>query len=324
MTKPAIPDLISIPAGSFQIGSSLNDPLANENEKTVHRQIELPEFQISKYPITNAEYALFIAQQTTHDAPTHWQGRIPPDHLLDHPVVNISIISAMSYCGWLTQQEGVEFALPTEMQWEKAARGTEDVRRYVWGDSWKVNYCNTLETGIGQTTAVSHFENTNISPFGIVDLLGNVWEWTRSDYQALPGSLYKSMDYGRTHHVVRGGSWRNDQTLARVSCRGRYLPGKKRPYLGFRIVSISFNESQSIKSGEQETYNREKINDQLVEYFNIQELHKLCFLLDIKYELFPRTLDGLSLELILYCERYGRMTELLTKLRESRPNADWQ
>ncbi len=307
MPNNTIPDLIPVPAGRFWLGGSPNDPAAEDNEKPLH-EIELPDFSISKYPITNAQYAEFV-QSTKHSAPLHWGGNNPPDSLLNHPVVNISIVEAMSYCEWLSQQTDAEYRLPSEMEWEKAARGTRDDRPYVWGSAWKPDSCNTLEMGIGSTTAVTHFEHTNYSPFGAIDMLGNVWEWTKSYYLGFPGSPHETFRYGDSYHVIRGGSWHHDRRLARVSCRGRYLLGIRRPYLGFRIVLKPFNHV--------------KIKNQLLKYFNIKELRDLCFDLEIDHELFPTEKDEFIRELILHSKRHKCMLGLITQLRKSRSNVDW-
>lgn len=320
MTNITIPDLIAIPAGSFQLGSPPSDPLANNNEKTLE-QINLPFFQISKYPITNAEYALFI-ENSNHQPPTYWQGKTPPLHLSNHPIVHVSLIDALSYCGWLGQQMGIEFAVPTEMEWEKAARGVTDIRRYVWGNIWKPKVCNTSELGIGRTTEVSQFEEVNVSPFGVVDLLGNVWEWTKSDYTQLPGSTHESVRFGTSYKVVRGGSWHNDQTLARIACRGRYLPGTKRDYLGFRVVTHAFINTDPVESPPV-PINKEKLRENIINSFTREELRTLCFDMNINPELFPENIIGFARELIIHCEKNNLLTNLIDKLRIERPHIDW-
>ncbi len=330
MTNIAIPDLVTIPAGSFQFGSTPYDPLANENEKNLE-VIDLPFFQISKYPITNAQYGLFI-ESTNHYSPAHWQGTIPPLSLLNHPVVNISLIDAMSYCSWLSQQTGFKFTLPTEVEWEKAARGDADNRRYVWGDEWQSSACNTSELNIGDTTDVTLFEHVNMSPFGVVDILGNVWEWTQSYYRYRPGSNHESVRYGVTYNVVRGGSWHNDQTLARISCRGRYIPGIKRLYLGFRIVThiaISVNEedlstAKFTNSPKGTSINKEVLRKNIIKYFSRNELRTLCFDMDINADLFPEDIIGFARELINYCDMRNKLNDLLTRLRAERPNINWE
>jgi iron(II)-dependent oxidoreductase len=146
---------------------------------------------------------------------------------------------AEAYCRWLSQITGKHYRLPTEQEWEKAARGGfPDTRRYPWGSEWQPGRCNTRELGRNGTTSVHEFEQTNRSPFGVVDMAGNVWEWTASWYEGYPDSLHKSVHYGRLCPVVRGGSWRNSRRGARVSCRGRCQLHKRCHYMGFRIASV--------------------------------------------------------------------------------------
>ncbi|MBE2223600.1 MAG: SUMF1/EgtB/PvdO family nonheme iron enzyme [Anaerolineae bacterium] len=314
MSPNIIPDLIPIPAGSFWMGSNLDDSDAEDNEKPLHK-VDLPAFNISKYPITNAQYATYIHHSKNHDAPQHWNGLNPPENILDHPVVNISLIEASSYCDWLSQRIGTKVSLPSEIQWEKAARGTANTNRYVWGNNWQPNYCNTLETGIGQTTAVTHFEDTNRSSFGVADMLGNVWEWTESYYQPFPDSPHDSTHYGTSHYVIRGGSWHNEHRLARISCRGRYLPGIKRPYLGFRIVS-SIDNPTLINTTEL----RHKIKDN----FTLEEIQVLCY--DLGFapdEFISNSKEDFILKLIVHCQHRELLQALIKLLNQERPNISW-
>lgn len=233
--SPHIPPTVLIPAGSFWMGSYPDDAEAHDNERP-RRKITLPEYQIGRYPVTNAQYAAFV-RATGHSPPGHWGAEIPPPGLEDHPVVNVNYEDAKAYCRWLSESTGEHYRLPTEEEWEKAARGgCPEERRYPWGDEWRYSVCNTEELGLKGTTSVHEFESVNRSPFGVVDVAGNVWEWTSSWYQGYPGSPHKSPRYGHKYRVVRGGSWAYSAYVARISCRGRYEPHEHRPYLGFRIA----------------------------------------------------------------------------------------
>jgi formylglycine-generating enzyme required for sulfatase activity len=231
-----VPSSIHIPAGLFWMGSPLEDAEAHGNEKP-RRKLDLRGYRISRYPVTNAQYACFV-RDTGYRVPEHWGEGIVPAGLEDHPVMNVSHDDAEAYCRWLSQATGQHYRLPTEEEWEKAARGgLPETRRYPWGDEWQPDLCNTQEMGWNGTTPVHEFERTNKSPFGVVDIAGNVWEWTASSYEEYSGSPHRSLQYGPCYRVVRGGSWQNSQREARISCRGRYKPDVRRPYLGFRIVS---------------------------------------------------------------------------------------
>ncbi|MBU0703343.1 MAG: SUMF1/EgtB/PvdO family nonheme iron enzyme [Chloroflexi bacterium] len=130
-------------------------------------------FFVARTPVTNSEYARFVAA-TGHEPPRHWKGKTPPDELRDHPVVYVEWDDATAYAEWA----GVR--LPSEQEWEKAARGI-DGRVYPWGDEFDPNYCNTEESGVGTTTTVGRYSPGGDSPGGCVDMAGNVWEWTASE-----------------------------------------------------------------------------------------------------------------------------------------------
>jgi formylglycine-generating enzyme required for sulfatase activity len=229
-TKPSelspfhIPETILIPAGEFWMGSEANDPLAFSNE-TPLRKLRLPKYAIGKYPVTNTEYLAFVTA-TGHRPPEHWPSRSQiPQGKEHHPVVKINLRDAQTYCEWLTKETDKPYRLPTEEEWEKAARGALDTRRYPWGDNWNPDYANTKNTDSGDTTPVNAFEDKNRSPDGVIDMVGNVWEWTSTPYK---GERY----------VIRGGSFRYEARFARNSCRGRCAPEILDPDLGFRIVKV--------------------------------------------------------------------------------------
>jgi len=243
-----VPATVAIPAGPSWMGSPLDDPEAHDNEKPCHK-CELQDYWIGRYPVTNAQYACFLAANPHYPVPHtdkenarpyNWdlQARTYPEGKADHPVVLVSWHDAEAYCRWLSQVTGRHYRLPTEEEWEKAARGGfPEMRHYPWGDAWRSDYCNTEELGWNRTTSVHEFEQVNQSPFGIVDMAGNVWEWTDSWYEAYGDSSYVSIRFGRSLRIVRGGSWWHPRQEACVSCRGRYEPNVRRPYVGFRIAS---------------------------------------------------------------------------------------
>jgi formylglycine-generating enzyme required for sulfatase activity len=151
-------------------------------------------------------------------------------------VVWVNLYEAQAYCHWLGRVVGRVCRLPSEAEWEKAARGPDAGDRiYPWGDMWSEGMCNTVEAGVGGTTPVDAFESTNVSPYGVVDMAGNVWEWTESPYWRYDGSGGLGTLIGM-RYVVRGGAWSIPYAHARVSCRGRYGPEKRAAYLGFRVV----------------------------------------------------------------------------------------
>ncbi|MFM8333111.1 MAG: NACHT domain-containing protein, partial [Candidatus Methylumidiphilus sp.] len=158
------PDWVLIPAGEFTMG---------EGDKA-HR-VHLPDFAIARVPVTNAQYGLFV-QATGHEAPSHWHGKKVPKGRETHPVVRVSWHDARAYCRWLSAETGKAIGLPSEAEWEKAARGADDARRYPWGDDFDAKRCNVDESGFDGTTPVGIFVN-GASLFGCLDMAGNVWEW---------------------------------------------------------------------------------------------------------------------------------------------------
>ena len=180
---------VEIPAGSFLMGSLPEDQDASEEEKPQH-PVTLPTYYMARYPVTVAQFRAFVEAS----------GHQPQDEdslrgLANHPVVNVTWYEARKYCDWLTErlqgwegtpeplatllrQEGWRVSLPSEAEWEKAARGT-DGRIYPWGNEPDPDRANYDDTGINSTSAVGCFPD-GASPYGVEELSGNVWEWTRS------------------------------------------------------------------------------------------------------------------------------------------------
>ncbi len=224
------PEWAEIPAGEFIMGSNRYG-----NEQPVHR-VYVPRFAIARTPITNAQYQLFVAA-TNHRAPYDWQNAGFPQNLESHPVVGIFWNDAIVYCRWLSQVTGQEITLPSEAEWEKAARGDKDAREYPWGDTFDRFRCNTWELGIHGTTPVGIFLN-GASPYGVLDMSGNVWEWTRSQYRNYPYQAddgREGMDSGGWR-VLRGGAWFDSRDFARAAFRLNDLPVNRNAYGGFRVV----------------------------------------------------------------------------------------
>jgi formylglycine-generating enzyme required for sulfatase activity len=314
------PVVVNVPAGRFWLGSLPDDFEAPENTKP-GREVYLSDYQIGRYPITNAEYACFVGE-TGYASPEHWSGPLPPPGLGDHPVVNVSHLDAQTYCRWLADTTGSLWRLPTEAEWEKAARGLLPNKTYVWGAEWRSSACNSSELERDATTSVYEFEHVNCSPFGVVDLAGNVWEWTSSWYEPYPSSTHGSLSYGQNYRVVRGGSYHNPGKDARISIRGRYKPDVRRPYLGFRVVlepSASLGEPTTTRKMQPlDVVTARRI---LVERFSAEEMRDLYADLRIDYEILPHsTKHELARELMMHCQRHDRMAELSELIQRLRPD----
>ena len=181
-------------------------------------EVEVDAFRISRFPVTNGHFALFVGS-TYHKPPQHWRGSSPAVEILNHPVVYVSWHDAMAYCRWLSAQRGEEVRLPTEAEWEKAARGC-DGRIYPWGDEFDAARCNMADTGIGTTSPVGLFANW-ASPYGCQEMAGNVWEWTLSEYRPYPcdGDDGRNDAAHDGRRVLRGGAFYGDRDLVRCAFR---------------------------------------------------------------------------------------------------------
>jgi formylglycine-generating enzyme required for sulfatase activity len=221
---------VTIPAGSLDMGSTDGD----EDERPVH-PVSLREYRISRYPITNRQYEAYV-RTAKAQSPTYWDDGKVPEGKEDHPVVNVSWGDAAAYCRWKSEQTGAVYRLPTEAEWEKAARGT-DGRTWPWGDQFDPGKCNTAESRKGGTTPVTEYPGGS-SPYGCYDMAGNVWEWTSSLYKPYP---YQADD-GRENanaagaRVLRGGSWLSPADSARSASRLRDTPDLRLRRVGFRCV----------------------------------------------------------------------------------------
>ncbi|MER3544638.1 MAG: hypothetical protein C4311_08540 [Chloroflexota bacterium] len=217
-------EMVLIPEGPFVMGEG-------QASTTVH----VPAFYIARHPVTNADYAAFVAA-TNYRPPPHWPGEQPPEALSRHPVVNVSWHDALAYCHWLSATTGYRYRLPTEAEWEKAARGT-DGRAYPWGNDFDPSLCNSRESGLGGTTPVDYHAR-GTGPYGVMDMLGNVWEWCSSLYADVP---YRADD-GREDlaaaggRVLRGGSWLDPAENIRPTRRLAASPEFLAPNIGFRVA----------------------------------------------------------------------------------------
>ncbi len=204
-------EMVRVPAGEFLYGDK-------KEKKT------LPKFWIDKTPVTNAEYARFVAD-TKHEPPGHWQGKTPPKDIAAHPVVYVSWDDANAYAQWAGKR------LPTEEEWEKAARGI-DGRKYPWGEeSPTAELCNFGENE-GGATPVGKYSPQGDSPYGCVDMSGNVWEWTATDYD-------------QSTKVLRGSSWSSSGEAVRAASRGHDLPDFRYVTIGFRCVVVAPGKGNS-------------------------------------------------------------------------------
>ncbi len=204
---------------------------AKLDEGPIHVRFLEP-YRIARYPVTNAEYEVFV-NETGHTPPPHWKARKVPPAEATLPVVHINWHDANAYAQW------AQGRLPTEAEWEKAARGA-DGRIYPWGNEFEPAANQGASILTGQLTPVGNCPAA-VSPYGVEEVAGNVWEWTADWYQPYEGNPHRDGDYGEKHKVLRGGSWLEvrDETANRYfRCANRLHapPNYNASNIGFRCV----------------------------------------------------------------------------------------
>lgn len=273
---PLATEWVEIPAGPFWLGSRRDeDDMAVASEEPAGEFDVVCPYRISRYPVTNAQFGAFV--NTGGYTDVRWWGEAgtagfwssrgfngrlddawrtgpqvysEPSGLSNHPVVGVTWYEALAYCRWLTERlrerrllkEGEVVRLPSEPEWEKAARGDRDHRRFPWGDEPDRDLANYHDSHLG-TTAVGCFRR-GASPYGVEDLSGNAWEWTRSLWD---GHTYLSPRPSEAERedlaagpdslrVLRGGAFLNIAWNVRCASRGWSNPGYRGGYLGFRVI----------------------------------------------------------------------------------------
>lgn len=220
--------VVYVPAGEFTMGSTNADQDATSDEFPQHR-VYLDAFWIDRTEVTWVQY------QGCVDAGDCVQPRCSGTGQGDHPVVCVSWQDAAKYCSWANRR------LPTEAEWEKAASGTDE-RRFPWGDELdcsRLNYWSQAGGCVGRTSPVGSYP-MGASPYGVLDMAGNVWEWVADWYNAAyyqdsPSQNPSGPDSGY-YRVLRGGSWNDDRINMRVTTRGRNLPDITSELRGFRCA----------------------------------------------------------------------------------------
>ncbi len=260
------PELKHIPGGLFLMGTSdaqvawlaqrfkmareWRDKGYFEREQPQHR-VSLPDYWMARYPVTVGEYSVFAwaggytqpsfwtaagwAWRGGHDItePRGWHDELwVGDDCL--PVVGVSAYEASAYCRWLSDATGCTYRLPTEAEWEKAARGTGG-RLFPWGNEFDVARCNCRASGLGHTVPVGSYSPAGDSPYGCADMAGNVSEWTLSRLQPYPYADRADPE-GVGEFVIRGGSWHSPVLRLRTAARGHNDPWFSDNDLGFRCL----------------------------------------------------------------------------------------
>lgn len=249
--------VIEIPAGPFSMGT---DRVRANDENKPLRKVTLPAFHIDKYPVTNAQYARFVAR-TDHRPPLHWNNGRIPDAREQHPVTMVSWYDATEYCKWVGKR------LPTEAEWEKAARG-QDERTWPWGNEMQVSRLNAYYN-VGTTTAVTQYP-TGASPYGVMDMAGNVNQWIADNFApyegtAAPAALFQGkiaiagtpadqamkvvdlIAVGGKYKVLRGGSWKSEPFSTASYHRNYAWPHYASDFFGFRCAQDASSTAAQLK-----------------------------------------------------------------------------
>ena len=220
-------EMLVVPAGPFLMGSLDGD----EDEKPPH-VVTLPAFYIDKFEVTHEQYDKFL-QAAGRKPPIDWPNGKMPAKLARYPVVNVTFDDAAAYAKWAGKR------LPTEAEWEKACRGTEG-RVHPWGNSPAGKKAATPlgDNSKDHTWPVGSFPD-DLSPYGLIDMAGNAWEWTDTWYDAYPGNDNLEIEYGKKYRVIRGGGaidYYGAAATRRCADRARSLPYGTYDALGFRCV----------------------------------------------------------------------------------------
>ena len=222
---------VKVPAGEFLMGDGKG-----------HKVLIPYDYLIGRYEVTEEMYSQYV-DHLDNDLSTWLKGLETEEKEPNRPVVSINWKTAQKYCQWLNTVYENDLPtnfivrLPTEVEWEKAARGL-DGRLYPWGNEFEIYRCNTLEASINTTSSVDAYSPQGDSPFGVADMCGNVWEWTNSLYKSFPYNPGDGRENTKTPglRVLRGGSYRNQAVDSRVYSRYGVDVSDVKDYNGIRLV----------------------------------------------------------------------------------------
>lgn len=223
-------EMVTIPGGTFMMGRA--DVPTSDNQWPAHR-VSVNSFSLHKYEVTNAEYADFV-REAKHRPPDGWAGESPPAGQERWPVVNVSMEDARAFAAWLSRRDGKNYRLPTEQEWEYAARGGDYNYPFPWGNAW-VEDAENVGTSSLQPVG-SHPRGASV--WGALDMVGNAMEWTSTEASFYPGNENPFPESERNWFVVRGGSYLDKgAVIDSITTRRQWLePGRKHPRIGFRLA----------------------------------------------------------------------------------------
>jgi formylglycine-generating enzyme required for sulfatase activity len=247
------PDVSSILPPPFEWCEIPAGKVTIEYSKADHKSFDVPQFWMAKYPITNAQYQVFVDAEDGYRDPRWWEyskhatiwryARKQAEKMIfdeaDFPCANVTWFDAVAFCQWLTARltslliwEEGQVNLPTEWQWQHAAQGNDN-RRFTWGNEFDPLRCNVQESAIGMPTIVTAFPR-GASPFGVIDMCGNVWEWCLNSRESEDDNYL----FGDMPRVVRGGVFNTTSDYATVVHRHSFYPDYSYGYRGFRVTAF--------------------------------------------------------------------------------------
>jgi len=223
-------DLVAIDGGTFLMGRATGPP-----QETPAHAVTVQQFLMDRTEVSNTEYADFV-RETNHAAPSHWIGTKPPFGQEQWPVVNVTYDDALAFAAWRSKRDGVTYRLPSEQEWEYAARNGERGDLYPWGPEWQEKAAvlkDATPSAVGSRPAGKN-------RWGVFDLIGNVWEWTASKASVYPGNRAEVPRSMEDWVTIRGGCYVSDPAKADApvsSCLREFVPpSTKTTLLGFRLV----------------------------------------------------------------------------------------
>jgi formylglycine-generating enzyme required for sulfatase activity len=233
--QPVPPEMVRVPASDCPIGATVSHEGAHK--------ARVDEFRMAKYPVTNREYKRFV-DATGHRPPERnsldsqyrlWTGSGFPQEIAGQPVVNVSWTDAQAYCRWLSQETGGTYRLPTEEEWEVAARGGLKGKPYPWGDGIDPNRaCYGRKWSGAGTLMDAAYGRPNA--YGLYGMAGNVWQWVEDWYVPVFNDRPVQEEL-HLYRVLRGGSWANDPDFLKVDYRSFHPPEFRDLFVGFRVAS---------------------------------------------------------------------------------------
>lgn len=221
-------ELVVISGGKFKMGNNEG----SDREQPEH-EIEVKDFSMDKTEVTNAEYAEFVKEEN-YRAPEHWANGKPLAGEEMLPVSRVSVEDAKAFAVWRSKRDGVEYRLPTEAEWEYAARNGSADNLYPWGDRWEENRAVLNQNSLKPVGSSPNGANK----WGVQDLIGNISEWTSSEFTPYPNGRFKAPAEAKNTFATRGGSYIISSSTSKITSATRFFapPTAKDLRLGFRLV----------------------------------------------------------------------------------------